>query len=55
MIHASNSSACSEPVKGGETERRGNYCVGSTSVGLLIQAGPGKGDGRGSWRTKRSG
>ncbi len=32
-----------------------NYCAGMTSVGLLIQAGPGSGGGTGAWRTKRSG
>ncbi len=44
-----------EAVNTGEPERLGNYCAGCMSVGLLIQAGPGRGGGRGSWRTKRSG
>ncbi len=51
----SSSAATSEPVNPGETGRRENYCVGVTSVGLLIQAGPGSGGGTGGWRTKRSG
>jgi SpoVK/Ycf46/Vps4 family AAA+-type ATPase len=45
----------SEPVNLGETGRRANYSVSNTSCGLLIQAGPGSGGGKGSWRTKRSG
>jgi hypothetical protein len=44
-----------EAVNPGETGRRDDYCAGETSAGLLIQAGPGKGGGRGNWRTKRSG
>ncbi len=37
-----------EAVNLGETGRRQDYCAGGTSGGLLIQAGPGKGGGRGS-------
>jgi hypothetical protein len=37
-----------EPVNPSETGWRGNYCVGETSMGLLIQAGPGRGGGTGS-------
>jgi hypothetical protein len=44
-----------EAVNPFETGRRGNYCAGGTSAGLLIQAGTGKCGGRGTWRTKRSG
>jgi hypothetical protein len=44
-----------EAVNTGETDRLANYWVGMTSVGRLIQAGPGRGGGSGSWRTKRSG
>jgi hypothetical protein len=44
-----------EPVNPDETGRRDNYCAGETSMGLLIQAGPGNGGGTGAWRTKRSG
>ena len=42
-------------VNTGETNRPSNYWVGVTSVGRLIQAGPGRGGGSGSWRTNRSG
>ena len=44
-----------ELVNPDETGRLDNYCVIGTSVGLLIQAGPGNAGGRGTWRTKRSG
>ena len=44
-----------EAVNTGETDRLNNYCASVTSCGRLIQAGPGKGGGRGGWRTKRSG
>ena len=44
-----------EPVNRGETDRLANYWVGITSAGRLIQAGPGRDGGSGSWRTKRSG
>ena len=40
-------------VNTGETNRPSNYWVGVTSVGRLIQAGPGRGGGSGSWRTNR--
>ncbi len=44
-----------EAVNPDETGRRDNYCVGETSMGLLIQASPGNDGGAGAWRTKRSG
>ena len=47
--------AAAELVNPDETGRLDNYCVIGTSVGLLIQAGPGNAGGRGAWRTKRSG
>ena len=44
-----------EAVNTGETDPVTSYCAGDTSVGQLIQAGPGSSGGSGSWRTKRSG
>ena len=44
-----------ELVNPGETSLLDNYCVGETSRGLLIQAGPGNAGGTGAWRTNRSG
>ena len=43
-----------EPGKPGETRRQAMLCP-STSLGLLIQAGPGKAGGSGGLLTNRSG
>lgn len=45
----------SEPVKSPETRPHEIFCVASSSLGLLIQAGPGSGGGVGARRTNRSG
>jgi len=44
-----------EPVKPPETRPHEIFCASSSSLGLLIQAGPGSGGGVGARRTKRSG